>query len=91
MFERFYRAERSRSQHTGGSGLGLAIAKGIVDRHHGTISAQSDTYRRILSRGFRCAGSKGIGLNESFRFGARRSPAKVRPWLAAMICPVGCF
>jgi len=45
IFERFYRAERSRSHHTGGSGLGLAIAKGIIDRHHGLISAQSDMYR----------------------------------------------
>ncbi|MED5020201.1 ATP-binding protein [Paenibacillus chibensis] len=45
IFERFYRAERSRSQHTGGSGLGLAIAKGIIDRHQGSITAQSDMYR----------------------------------------------
>ncbi len=45
IFERFYRGERSRSQHTGGSGLGLAIAKGIIDRHHGHITARSDSYR----------------------------------------------
>lgn len=45
IFERFYRAERSRSQHTGGSGLGLAIAKGIMERHKGVIFAKSDMIR----------------------------------------------
>ena len=40
LFERFYRAEESRSQEVAGTGLGLAIARGITDLHHGTIEAE---------------------------------------------------
>lgn len=42
IFDRFYRAESSRSRETGGSGLGLAIAQGIIERHFGYIYVTSD-------------------------------------------------
>jgi len=41
VFERFYRAEKSRSRGAGGAGLGLAIARAIVEAHHGTIHVES--------------------------------------------------
>ncbi len=39
VFDRFYRAQRSRDRHSGGAGLGLAIVKAIVERHMGRIEA----------------------------------------------------
>jgi signal transduction histidine kinase len=35
VFERFYRADKSRSRATGGTGEGLAIVKAIVEAHGG--------------------------------------------------------
>ena len=41
IFERFYKADRSRDRSTGGSGLGLAIVKRIVEMHTGSVAVQS--------------------------------------------------
>ena len=41
IFERFYRADRSRTGATGGSGLGLSIVKAILTAHQGNIGAES--------------------------------------------------
>lgn len=42
IFERFYRADKSRSRATGGSGIGLAIVKSLVEAHRGTIAVISE-------------------------------------------------
>ncbi|WP_086844865.1 sensor histidine kinase [Amycolatopsis kentuckyensis] len=41
VFDRFWRAEKSRSRQTGGSGLGLAIVRHLVQAHDGTVVAES--------------------------------------------------
>jgi two-component system sensor histidine kinase BaeS len=41
IFERFFRAERSRSRDAGGAGIGLSITKELIEAHGGSVGAES--------------------------------------------------
>ena len=45
IFERFYRADSSRTVGWGGAGLGLAISKAVIEAHSGTIEVTSEVGR----------------------------------------------
>ena len=42
LFERFFRADRSRSRNAGGAGIGLAIVKELIEAHSGKVGAACD-------------------------------------------------
>ncbi len=50
IFERFYRADRSRTRDVGGTGLGLAIVKHLAKLHGGEVSVSSQLTRGTTFR-----------------------------------------
>ncbi len=49
LFDRFYRADKSRSREAGSHGLGLSIAKAVAEKHKALISAQTQNDKIIFT------------------------------------------
>jgi signal transduction histidine kinase len=52
IFDRFYRADKSRARTSGGSGLGLAIVKQLVAAHGGEVWADSPIFQDAQGSGY---------------------------------------
>jgi two-component system OmpR family sensor kinase len=52
IFDRFYRADQSRTHASGGSGLGLAIVRQLVEAHGGKVEAASPVFNTNGQAGF---------------------------------------
>jgi signal transduction histidine kinase len=48
MFERFYRADPSRSSAAPGAGLGLAISRHLATAQHGALAARLDSNHLVV-------------------------------------------
>lgn len=60
LFDRFYRAEKSRSREGGGTGIGLAISRALVEAMGGRIRAESDGLGRGATFVFMLPVSDGV-------------------------------
>ena len=47
LFDRFYRAEPSRSRESGGYGIGLSVARAVAEKHGGSIVARQTPEGRL--------------------------------------------
>ena len=48
VFERFYRADPSRSREGGGAGIGLSIVKTLIEAHGGEVGAESESGKTCM-------------------------------------------
>ncbi|MCD7973246.1 MAG: ATP-binding protein [Candidatus Azobacteroides sp.] len=64
IFDRFYQGKTGEMQYNPGTGIGLALAKGIIDLHHGTISAHNNPDRGTTFKVELLTGSEHFTIEE---------------------------